>query len=60
MIVKIKCLNSSNMIDICCKLNFTTNNIYFTIIDTHVTTKTHTTIFETRPILGPKNFHDLI
>ncbi len=57
---KKKYMNSRNMIDICGKLNLTINKIYFTIIDTHCTTKTHTTIFETHHVMEPKNFHDLI
>jgi hypothetical protein len=41
IVVKIKCVNSSNISDICDKLNITTNHIHFTITKTHFI-KTHT------------------
>ena len=43
IIVKIKCVNSNNITDICNKHNFTINYTYFTIIDTHFI-KIHTNI----------------
>jgi hypothetical protein len=43
IIVKIKCVNSGNITDICNKHNFTINYTYFTIIDTHFI-KTHINI----------------
>ena len=48
IIVKIKCVNSGNINDICDKLKFITNYIHFTTIDTYFI-KTHTkiTIFDT-------------
>jgi hypothetical protein len=40
IIVKIKCVNSGKISDICDKLNFTTNYTHFTTTDTHFI-KTH-------------------
>jgi hypothetical protein len=42
IVVKIKCVNSGNMSDICDKLNFIINYIHFTIIDTDFIKRTHT------------------
>ena len=42
VVIKIKCVNSSNMSDNCDKLNFITNYTYFTITDTHFIKKKHT------------------
>ena len=36
IVVKIKCVNSSNISDICDKLNLTTNYTHFTTMDTHI------------------------
>jgi hypothetical protein len=43
IIVKIKCVNSSRISDICSKVNFTINCIYFITLDIHLI-KTHTNI----------------
>ena len=43
IVVKIKCVNSSNINDICDKLNFTTNYTNFTTINTNFI-KTHINI----------------
>ncbi len=43
IVVKIKCVNSGNISDICNKLNFTTNYIYFTTTDKEYI-KTHINI----------------
>jgi hypothetical protein len=48
IVVKIKCVNSSNISDICDKLNFTINYTYFTTTNTHFIKKhTKITIFDT-------------
>ena len=40
IVVKIKCVNSGRIYDICDKVNFTTNYIYFTITDRHLSKHT--------------------
>jgi hypothetical protein len=35
IVIKIKCVNSDRINDICNKINFTTNYTYFTILDIH-------------------------
>ena len=47
IIVKIKCVNSGNMSEICDKLKFTTTDTYFTTTDTHfIKVHTYITIFD--------------
>ena len=40
IVVKIKCVNSSRISDICDKINFTTNYTHFTIPDRHLSKHT--------------------
>ena len=48
IVVKIKCVNSGRISDICDKVNFTTNYIHFTTLDIHfIKTHTNITIFNT-------------
>jgi hypothetical protein len=48
IVVKIKCVNSDRISDICYKINFTTNHTHFTIPDIHfIKTHTNITIFDT-------------
>ena len=47
IVVKIKCVNSDNMSNICDKLNFTTNYTYFITIGTYfIKQHTHITFFD--------------
>ena len=68
IVVKIKCVNSSRISDICDKINFTTNYTHFTTLDIHFI-KTHITFYQNThkyynflhllrdgPAAGPKNF----
>ena len=36
IVVKVKCVNSGKISDICDKVNFTTNHTHFTILNIHV------------------------
>ena len=48
IVVKIKCVNSDNISDICNKLNFTTNYIHFTTTNTYfIRTHIKSIIFNT-------------
>jgi hypothetical protein len=48
IVVKVKCVNSGNISDICDKLNFTTSYIHFTTTNTNfIKTHTNITIFDT-------------
>ena len=48
IVVKIKCMNSGRISDICYKVNFTTNYTHCTTTDTHcIKTHTNITIFDT-------------
>ena len=68
IVVKIKCVNSGRISDICDKVNFTTNYTNFTTSDIHFII-THATfyqniykyynfwhIWQDGPAAGPKNF----
>ena len=50
IVIKIKCVNSDRINDICNKINFTTNYTYFTIPDIHFI-KTHNILSKYTQIL---------
>jgi hypothetical protein len=53
IVIKIKCVNSNNISDICNKFNFTTNYTYFTITNTNfIKTHINIIIFDTFNVLS--------
>ena len=57
-VVKLKCVNSGNISDICDKLNFITNYTHFIITDTHFI-KTYTNLINFDTFDGTVPLRDL-